>query len=120
MPSPDRTTITKDGRVPRTGYTNMLERMTYGTPQRQHIQLQMLKGLWKTEICRYDATWVCRSGDRCCFQHRVDNGHNISQRVAPIRQEVFTKLYEQEFALPLEILHEINKLTDQEYDIRRG
>ena len=96
----------------------MLERMVYGTPQQQHIQLQMLKGLWKTETCRYDAIKTCRAGDSCCFRHRVDNEHNISQRVAPIRREVFTSLYEQNFALPLEILSEIHKISDQEYDIK--
>ena len=41
------------------------------------------------------------------------------RRVAPIRREVFTRLYEQEFALPLEILSEIDKISDQEYDIRQ-
>ena len=79
----------------------------------------MLKGLYKTETCRYDAMRTCRAGGSCCFRHRVDNEHNISQRVAPIRREVFTRLYEQEFALPLEILHEINKISDQQYDIRQ-
>ena len=86
LPTPERTIITKAGVVLRTGYTNMLERMVSGTPQQQHIQLQMLKGLYKTETCRYDATGTCRAGDSCCFRHRVDNEHNISQRVAPIRR----------------------------------
>ena len=89
MPSPNRTTITKGGRVLRTGYTNKLERMTYGTPQRQHIQLQMLKGLWKTVTCQFDATGTCRSGDRCCFRHRVDTDDSIYlERVTPIRQGI--------------------------------
>ena len=98
----------------------MLERMTYGPPQQQHRQLQMLKGLYKTETCRYDATERgCRSGNLCCFRHSVDTEHSISQAVHPIRRKVFNELYNQNFALPLDILHEIGKVSDQEHDIRQ-
>ena len=81
----------------------------------------MLKSLYKTVTCRFDAIRPggCSSGDRCCFRHSVDDEHSISQRVAPIRQEVFNELYKQNFALPLEILSEIHKVSDQEYDIRQ-
>ena len=99
----------------------MLERMVSGTAQQQHIQLQMLKGLYKTVPCRYDGIkrGGCSSGDLCCFRHIEDDEHKISQAVAPIRQEIFTTLYNQNFALPLEILSEIHKVSDQEYDIRQ-
>ena len=55
MASPDRTIITKDGRELNSGFANMLERRTFGPPQHQLRQLQMLKGVYKTETCRYDA-----------------------------------------------------------------
>ena len=82
MPTPERTIIAKSGALLRTGYTNMLERMVSGTPQQQHIQLQMLKGLYKTVPCRFDAIRPggCSSGDRCCFRHSVDDEHK-SRRV---------------------------------------
>ena len=100
LPTPERTITTKSGAPLRSGFTNMLERMVTGNPQQQHIQLQMFKGLYKTETCRYDASGRCRAGENCCFRHRVDNEHNISQRVMPLRKRVFTRLYEQNFALP--------------------
>ena len=101
----------------------MLERRTFGPPQQQLRQLQMLKGVYKTETCRYDAnpnpSKRCNAGSMCCFRHSIDTEESISQMVNPIRQKVFRDLYEENFALPDDILHEIGKITDQEYDIRQ-
>ena len=102
---PDRTITTKAGEVHRSGFSNMLERMTApGTPAEQHMKLQILKGLYKTKRCNYDASsGGCKAGDKCCFLHASDNEYIISQRVTPLRREVFTKLYDMKFALPLEL-----------------
>ena len=59
---------------------------------------------------------LAAAGRDCCFLHANDNEYNISARVNPIRREVFTKLYNMKFALPLEHLHEIGKISDQEFD----
>ena len=116
--TPERTIITKAGVVHRSGFNNMLERMCTGNPQEQHIQLQMLKGLYKITMCRYDASGKCTAAAKCCFMHTSDNEYDISQRVMPLRKKVFTRLWNENFALPLEHLHEIGKISDQEYKHR--
>ena len=93
--------------------------MCTGNPQEQHIQPQMLKGLYKTRMCDYEARGRCKAAANCCFLHTTDNEYNISQVVMPLRKRVFTRLYEENFALPLEHLHEIGKISDQEFDIRK-
>ena len=76
MESPDRTITTKDGRVLWSGFANMLERRVYARdPREQFRQLQMLKGVFKTETCRFDAnrdpSRRCTAGSRCCFRHSM-------------------------------------------------
>ena len=116
-PMPDRTILSKGGEVFKSGFHNMLERMCgNGPPWEQHMRLQMLKGLYRTKRCNYDASGGCKAGDKCCFLHASDSEHNMSQMVNPIRREVFTRLYDMKYALPLEHLHEIGKISDQEFD----
>ena len=56
-PMPDGTILTEGGEEFRSGFSNMLERMAApGTPAQQHMKLQMLKGLYKTKRCNYDAS----------------------------------------------------------------
>ena len=90
----------------------MLERMCDGPPWQQHMQLQMLKGVYKTEMCNYDTKGKrCDKGDRCCLAHPTDNEYDIAAMVNPFRK-IFTELFDREFSLPLEHLHEIGKITD--------
>ena len=114
-PMPDRTIRTKSGQE-YSRFHNMLERMCGdGPPWEQHMKLQMLTGLYKTKMCNYDFRGMrCEKGEQCCFSHSTDNGYDIAARVSPLRKEVFTKLYDMRFSLPLEHLHEIGKITDQE------
>ena len=79
------------------------------------MKLQMLKGLYTTKTCNYDARGRGEKAETCCFSHATDNEFNIAARVNPLRKEIFTKLYDMKFSLPLEHLHEIGKVTDQEY-----
>ena len=93
----------------------MLERMCYGPPWQQHMQLQMPKGVYKTKMCSYDARGKrCTKGDECCFAHSTDNEYDIAAVVKPFRKKIFTELFNRGFSLPLEHLHEIGKITDQE------
>ena len=122
--SPDRQIITKDGQLLWSGFHNMLERRVYARDGREQFrQLQILKGVFKTERCRYDANRDpnnrCRAGERCNFRHSVDTDEDISRMITPIRQKVFRELYDDKFALPDEILHEIGAISTQEYDIRQ-
>ena len=56
----------------------------------------------------------CDKGDQCCFAHSTDNEYDIAAVVNPFRKKIFTELFDMEFSLPLEHLHEIGKITDQE------
>ena len=117
-PMPDGKIRTKSGKEYRTGFHNMLERMCDGPPWQQHMQLQMLKGVYKTEMCNYDARGKrCDKGDQCCFAHSTDNEYDIAAVVNPFRKKIFTELFDAEFSLLLEHLHEIGKITDQEFRI---
>ena len=98
----------------------MLERrVSGGDPREQFRQLQMLKGVFKTETCRFDVRGICDAGSECCFRHSIDPDRSIAQMVKPIRQKVFRELYEENFALPDEILFEIGKITEREYNERQ-
>ena len=117
-PMPDGKIRTKSGKEYNTGFFNMLERMCYGPAWQQHMQLQMLKGVYKTEMCSYDARGKrCSKGGECCFAHSTDNEYDIAAVVKPFRKKIFTELFNREFSLPLEHLREIGKITDQEYKI---
>ena len=86
-PMPDRKILTKGGEEFRSGFHNMLERMCgNGPPWEQHMKLQMLKGLYKTKRCNYDAIGGCKAGDKCCFLHASDNEY-ISLRGLPPFEE---------------------------------
>ena len=117
-PMPDRTIRNKSGQEFKSGFHNMLERMCGdGPPWEQHIKLQMLRGLYTTKMCNYDARGArCEKADKCCFSHSNDNQFDIAARVNPLRKEVFTELFNMKFSLPLGHLHEIGKITDQEFE----
>ena len=67
-------------------------------------------------MCNYDARGArCEKAEKCCFSHSTDNEFDIAARVNPLRKEVFTELYNMKFSLPLEHLHEIGKISDQEW-----
>ena len=119
MPMPDgKVRTTHGGKELNTGFYNMLERKCYGPAWEQHKQLQMLKGAYKTERCSYDARGRrCNKGADCCFAHSTDNENMIAAVVNPFRKQIFTELYDANFSLPLEHLHEIGKLTDEEFRI---
>ena len=119
LPMPDGKVRTKHGgKELNTGFCNMLERKCYGTPWEQHRQLQMLRGVYKTERCSYDARGRrCNKGAECCFAHSTDNENMINAVVQPFRRRIFQELYDANFSLPLEHLHEIGKLTDEELRI---
>ena len=74
LPLPDGKVRTKrGGKELNTGFYNMLERKCSGSPWRQHQQLQMLKGVYKTVRCEYDFKGGrCTKGEDCCFAHRND------------------------------------------------
>ena len=117
LPLPDGKVRTKHGdKELRTGFYNMLPRRCYGTPWEQHRQLQMLKGVYKTERCTFDTRGRrCQKGDECCFLHSTDNSMNIDAVVMPLRRKIFMELFDAEFSLPLGHLHEIGKVTTLEY-----
>ena len=117
LPLPDGKVRTKHGdKELNTGFYNMFPRKCYGTPWEQHRQLQMLKGVYKTERCTFDARGrKCFKGDRCCFLHPTDNDMNIGAVVMPFRRKIFMELFNEEFSLPLGHLHEIGKITTLEY-----
>ena len=55
LPMPDGKVRTKHGdKELKTGFVNMLPHKCYGIPWEQHRQLQMLKGVYKTEKCTFD------------------------------------------------------------------
>ena len=108
----------RGGKELNTGFYNMLERKCYGSPWEQHRQLQMLKGVYKTERCSYDFRGGrCTKGDACCFAHSSDNESMIDAVVKPFRLKIFNELYDAKFCLPLEHLHEIGKITTEEFHI---
>ena len=96
----------------------MLERKCYGPAWEQPRQLQMPKGVYETERCSYDARGRrCNKGADCCFAHSTDNENMIAAVVNPFRKKIFTELYDANFSMPLEHLHEIGKLTGQGFKI---
>ena len=117
LPMPDGKARTKHGdKELTTGFYNMLPHKCYGTTWEQHRQLQMLKGVYKTERCMSDTkNRRCTKGDECCFTHSTDNDMNIEAVVMPLRRKIFTELFNEEFSLPLGHLHEIDKITTQVY-----
>ena len=121
LPFPDGKVRTKrGGKELNTGFYNMLERKCSGSPWEQHRQLQMLKGVYKTERCNFDVRGGrCTKGDDCCFAHRSDNNSMIEATVKPFRRKIFNELYDAKFSLPLEHRHEIGKLSNEEYKIAR-
>ena len=114
LPVPDRKIITKNNLELKSGHMNMLPRMTKGDPWQQHRQLQMLRGMYKTAMCKHEhSRQGCEKGDACVFVH-TDNDANIDAEVIPLRFNVYTKLYEDGFSL-LEILYEIGVISKEEY-----
>ena len=115
LPVPDRKIITKNSKIElKSGHMNMLSRMTKGNPWQQHRQLQMLKGVFKTTLCKHEFRG-CEKGDDCVFAHTIDNPAKIDAEVIPLRFDVYTKLYEDRFSLPAEILYEIGQIFKEEY-----
>ena len=74
LPLPDGKIRTKHGdKELRTGLFNMLARRCTGDPWEQHRQLQMLKGVYKSERCRFEIRGgKCYKGGECCFLHSTD------------------------------------------------
>ena len=116
LPVPDRKIITKNTLELKSGHMNMLSRMAKGTPWQQHRQLQMLKGMYKTTMCKHESRG-CAKGADCVFAHTTDNEAKIDAEVIPLRFDVYTKLYEDRFSLPSEILYEIGQTSKEEYQI---
>ena len=57
----------------------------------------------------------CTKGDECCFAHSPDNNSMIEAVVKPFRFKIFNELFDSEYSPPLEHLHEIRKITTDEY-----
>ena len=94
LPVPDRKIITKSSKIElKSGHMNMLSRMAKGIPWQQHRQLQMVRGVFKTTLCKHEFRG-CEKGDDCVFAHTTDNPAKIDAEVIPLRFEVYTKLYE--------------------------
>ena len=65
---------------------NMLPRMSKGDPWQQHRQLQMLKGMYKTTMCKHGhSRQGCEKGDACVLAHTTDNDAKIDAVVIPLR-----------------------------------
>ena len=75
---------------------NMLSRMTKGTPWQQQRQLQMLKGMYKTTMCKHGSRG-CAEGADCVFAHTTDKPAKIDAEVIPLRFDIYTKLYDDQF-----------------------
>ena len=117
LPMPDGKVRTKHGdKELNTGFFNMLAYKCYGSPWEQHRQLQMLKGVFKTEKCSFDTKGrVCKKGDECCFTHSTDNNIMVEAVVKPFRRKIFTELFDEEYSLPPGHLHEIGKIKTEQY-----
>ena len=114
LPVPDRNIITKNNVELKSGHMNMLPRMTTGNAWRQHRQLQMLKGMYKTTMCMHERSRQgCEKGAACCLAHTTDNDAKIDAEVIPLRFDVYTKLFEDGFSLPKVILYEIGQITKE-------
>ena len=117
LPMPDRKVTTKNMLELKSGHMNMPSRMTKGNPWQQHRQLQMLKGVLKTTMCNHEHKFPhgCSKGDECVFAHSTDNPAKIDAEVTPLRFKVYTKLYEDKFSPPFEILYEICQISKEQY-----
>ena len=58
---------------------------------------------------------LCKKGDECCFTHSTDNNSMVEAVVRPLRRKIFTELSDEEFSLPLGHLHEVGKITTEQY-----
>ena len=74
LPLPDGKIRAKHGdKELKTGFFNMLARRCTGDPWEQHRQLQMRKGVYKSERCRFEIRGgKCYKGGECCFLHSTD------------------------------------------------
>ena len=90
LPVPGRKIITKKNKLElKSGHMNMLSRMTKGNPWQQHRQLQMLRGMYKTTMCKHEPRG-CEKGDACVFARAADNEAKIDAEVIPLRLFVYT------------------------------
>ena len=68
---------------------NMLSRMTTGNAWQQHRQLQILKGVYKTTLCKHELRG-CEKGSDCVCARTTDNPREIDAEVIPLRFDVYT------------------------------
>ena len=54
--------------------------------------------------------------NECPFQHAGDNQRAIDERTASVRRRIFTMMDNENYALPLEHLLEIDAITQEQYD----
>ena len=91
---------------------HMLSRLVQGSPANQNRELQMARGVFKSSLCRHETSGHgCRAGAMCVFRHRNDDDMLISAEVRDVRFRIYTRLYNDGFTLPPEILYEIGKIT---------
>ena len=108
LPLPDGKAVTKAGQGLRTGHMHMLSHLVQGFPWNQHRELQMARGVFKSMQCRHGGSREgCLKGASCVFRHRRDDELAISVGVRDVRLSTYTRLYQDGFTLPPEILHEI-------------
>ena len=117
LPVPGRKIVTKTSKIePRSGHHNVLSRMATGNSWQQHRQLQILRGVHKTTLCKH-GFHGCEKGSACVFAHTTDNQREIAAEVIPLRFGVYARLFNDGFSLPCEIRYDIGKMSRWDYEI---
>ena len=117
LPLPDGRTVTKIGLELKSGHLNMLSRLVQGSAQNQNRELQMARGVFKSSLCRREISGNgCRAGAMCVSRHRNDDDMLIAAEVRDVRLRIYTELYNDSFTLSPEILFEIGKITQDQFN----
>ena len=122
LPLPGRTTVTTDGKELKSGHMNMLPHLVQGSPWEQHRELQMAKGVFRSVQCHHELSrGGCQKGDWCVFRHHDDNPKAIiANEAGLVRFRIYTKLFNNGYTLPPQILLEIGKITEEQLKAALG